>query len=301
MSTALHRLKTETTRYAAMSIPARSGVGLKPEHTREILTGATDIGWFEVHPENYMGDGGLPHHFLERIRADYPISLHGVGLSIGSAGPLSTDHLQRLRTLVGRYQPGLFSEHLAWSTHDGVFMNDLLPLPYNRETLALVADHVDQVQATLKRQMLIENPSTYVTLEATEMTELEFLGALARRTGCGLLFDVNNLFVCATNHHFEPEPYLDAFPVGLIGEIHLAGHAELKDDMGTPLLIDSHDRCVADPVWRLYERLIARCGAKPTLIEWDNDVPAWPTLAAEARCVDHVMARHRADRGRHAI
>lgn len=301
MSTALHRLKTETSRYAAMSIPARAGVGLKPEHTRDILAGAADIGWLEIHPENYMGDGGPPHHFLERIRADYPISLHGVGLSIGSAGPLSADHLHRLQMLVHRYEPGLFSEHLAWSTHDGVFMNDLLPLPYNRETLALVADHVDQVQATLNRQMLIENPSTYVTLEATEMTELEFLGALARRTGCGLLFDVNNLFVCATNHHFDPEPYLDAFPVALIGEIHLAGHAELSDDVATPLLIDSHDRSVADPVWRLYERLIARSGPTPTLIEWDNDVPAWPTLVAEARCADHVMSKHTPERVAHEI
>jgi uncharacterized protein (UPF0276 family) len=301
MSTALHRLKTEPSRHASTSIPARAGVGLKPEHSRDILAGAADIGWFEVHPENYMGDGGPPHHFLERIRADYPISLHGVGLSIGSAGPLSTEHLQRLKMLVRRYEPGLFSEHLAWSTHDGVFMNDLLPLPYNRETLALVADHVDQIQATLGRQMLIENPSTYVMLEATEMTELEFLGELARRTGCGLLFDVNNLFVCATNHHFDPEPYLDAFPIARIGEIHLAGHATLDGVAESPLLIDSHDRCVADPVWRLYERLIARSGPIPTLIEWDNDVPAWATLAAEARCADHVMAKHNTERVAHAV
>ncbi len=301
MSTALHRLKTEAFRYATMSIPARAGVGLKPEHDRDILAGEADIGWFEVHPENYMGDGGPTHHFLERIRADYPISMHGVGLSIGSASPLSADHLQRLQALARRYEPGLFSEHLAWSTHDGVFMNDLLPLPYNRETLALVADHVDEIQATLKRQMLIENPSTYVTLDASEMTELEFLGELARRSGCGLLFDVNNLFVCATNHHFDPDPYLDAFPVALIGEIHLAGHAELNDVPGSPLLIDSHDRCVADPVWRLYERLVARCGPIPTLIEWDNDVPTWTTLTAEARCAGHVMARHSTERAAHAV
>jgi uncharacterized protein (UPF0276 family) len=284
-----------------VSIPARAGVGLKPEHTHDILAGAAGISWFEVHPENYMGDGGPPHHFLERIRANYPISLHGVGLSIGSAGPLSTDHLQRLQKLVRRYEPGLFSEHLAWSTHDGVFMNDLLPLPYNRETLALVADHVDEVQTTLKRQMLIENPSTYVMLDATEMSELEFLGELARRSGCGLLFDVNNLFVCATNHHFDPEPYLDAFPVALIGEIHLAGHAELDSPDQSPLLVDSHDRFVADPVWRLYERLIARSGPKPTLIEWDNDVPALGAIAAEARGADHIMARHSAVRVAHAV
>ena len=300
MSTALHRLETVPSHHALTSIPARAGVGLKPEHTRDILAGATEVGWFEVHPENYMGDGGPPHHFLERIRAEYPISLHGVGLSIGSAGPLSTEHLQRLRMLVRRYDPGLFSEHLAWSTHDGVFMNDLLPLPYNRETLELVADHIDQVQATLKRQILIENPSTYVTLEATEMTELEFLGELARRTGCGLLFDVNNLFVCATNHHFDPEPYLDAFPVALIGEIHLAGHAVSGAAVEPSLLVDSHDRRVADPVWRLYERLITRSGPIPTLIEWDNDLPDWATLAAEARSANQVMAKHNAERVAHA-
>jgi uncharacterized protein (UPF0276 family) len=301
MSTALHRLQTELSRYPTMSVPARAGVGLKLEHTHDILAGASDIGWFEVHPENYMGDGGPPHHFLERIRADYPIALHGVGLSIGSAGPLSTDHLQRLQKLVRRYEPGLFSEHLAWSTHDGIYMNDLLPLPYNRETLALVADHVDEVQATLKRQMLIENPSTYMTLDATEMSELQFLGELARRTGCGLLFDVNNLFVCATNHHFDPEPYIDAFPVALIGEIHLAGHAELVSAEHSTLLVDSHDRCVADPVWRLYERLIARSGPKPTLIEWDNDVPAFGALAAEARGADQIMAQHSTKRVSHAV
>jgi uncharacterized protein len=301
MSTALHRLKAEPSRFAAMSIPARAGVGLKPEHASDILAGGTDIGWFEVHPENYMGDGGPPHHFLERIRADYPISLHGVGLSIGSAGPLSAEHLQRLQALVRRYEPGLFSEHLAWSTHDGVFTNDLLPLPYNGETLTLVADHVDEVQATLKRQMLIENPSTYVTLEPTEMTEIEFLGELARRTGCRLLFDVNNLFVCATNHQFDAEAYLDAFPVARIGEIHLAGHAELRDAAASPLLIDSHDRSVADPVWRLYDRLIARCGPMPTLIEWDNDVPDWTTLAAQARCADRVMDERHTARGAHGV
>lgn len=274
-------------------IPARAGVGLKPQHYDAILAATPDIGWFEVHAENYMGAGGPPHHFLERVRERYPLSLHGVGLSIGGAAPLNELHLARLRTLVDRYEPGLFSEHLAWSTHDDYYLNDLLPVPYTGETLAHIARHVDQLQTALGRRVLIENPSTYVRFSDSEMGEIAFLGELARRTGCGLLLDVNNVYVSAINHNDDALGYIDAFPVEHVGEIHLAGHAEVEDDAGAPLLIDAHDRPVVDPVWSLYERAIRRTGPVPTLIEWDNDIPAWEVLHAEAQRAERIMT----DRG----
>jgi uncharacterized protein (UPF0276 family) len=271
------------------AIPPRAGVGFKISHAEAILENKPDIGWFEVHPENYMGDGGPPHRILTMLREDYPLSLHGVGLSVGGNKPLDKDHLARLKALNDRYQPGLFSEHLAWSTHDDVFYNDLLPLPYTDETLQMVVDHVCQTQDFLNRQILIENPSTYVVFETSTMSEIEFLSELSRRSGCGLLLDVNNVFVSATNHKTSPEAYLDAFPLHRIGEIHLAGHATDEDDEGAPLLIDAHDREVADSVWSLYESVIARIGAVPTLIEWDNDVPAWPVLYQEAMQADRIL------------
>ena len=197
--------------------------------------------------------------------------------------PLDREHLLRLRDLVRRYEPFLFSEHLAWSSHGEVFLNDLLPLPYTQATLDRIVDHVDEVQAVLGRRMLLENPATYVTFEESTIGEIDFLAAIARRTGCGLLLDVNNVFVSATNHATSAEAYVDAFPLDHVGEIHLAGHAASEDETGAPLLIDAHDRPVADPVWALYERVVARAGGRPTLIEWDNDVPDWPVLAAEAR------------------
>jgi uncharacterized protein (UPF0276 family) len=271
-------------------IPARAGVGLKAQHYEAVLATRPDVGFFEVHAENYMGAGGPPLQYLEAIRRDYPLSLHGVGLSLGAAGPLDEAHLARLKTLCERYGPGLVSEHLAWSSHGGTFLNDLLPLPYTRETLARVGEHVDQVQSALGRRILLENPSTYVAFEHTEMHEIDFLRAVAKSTGCGLLLDVNNLAVSAANHGFDAAAYLDAFPLGLVGEIHLAGHARDTDDSGAPLLIDSHDRAVDDRVWRLYAQVIARGGLKPTLIEWDNDVPAWRTLYAEALSAERIMA-----------
>jgi uncharacterized protein (UPF0276 family) len=270
-------------------VPARAGVGLKPQHYGDILDGQPDIGWFEVHPENYMGAGGPPHHYLEHVRERYPLSLHGVGLSIGGAKPLNTEHLARLKALNERYEPGLFSEHLAWSTHDEHYLNDLLPLPYTEETLAHVVRHVDQLQETVGRRVLIENPSTYVRFTASDMEETEFLAELARRTGCGLLLDVNNVYVSGTNHDFSVEAYIDAFPVSEVGEIHLAGHATFEDDAGAPLLIDAHVRPVMDKVWALYERTIARTGPVPVLIEWDNDIPEWDVLFAEAMRAEHIM------------
>jgi uncharacterized protein (UPF0276 family) len=280
--------------FATQPIPPRAGVGLKPEHYADILAGAPDVGWFEIHAENYMGAGGPPHRWLTAIRERFPLSLHGVGLSIGAARPLDRDHLARLKALDARYQPGLFSEHLAWSSHDSVFLADLLPVPYDRETLERVADHVDEVQDTIGRQMLLENPSTYVAFAASTMGEIEFLSEVVRRTGCGLLLDVNNVHVSATNQQYDPVAYLDVFPMEHVGEIHLAGYAPTKDDGGAPLLIDAHDRAVDAAVLRLYDHALARAGrAVPTLVEWDNDVPAWPTLHAEARRVEAVLARRR--------
>ncbi|MEM6665052.1 MAG: DUF692 domain-containing protein [Pseudomonadota bacterium] len=272
------------------AVPARAGVGLKPQHYHDILDSRPNIGWFEIHAENFMGDGGAPHHFLTRIREHYPLSLHGVGLSIGAARPLDTEHLARLKAVETRYQPGLFSEHLAWSTHDDTYFTDLLPVPYTEETLTRVADHIDQVQNAMGRRMLLENPSTYVTFETSTMTELQFLRSLTARTGCGLLLDVNNVFVSATNQGYQAEDYIDGFPLQAVGEIHLAGHAVDTDDEGAALLIDSHDRHVADPVWALYRRVVAKTGPVPTLIEWDSNVPDWETLLAEARAAERLMA-----------
>ena len=265
------------------------GVGLKPEHADDMLSGAHAIDFFEVHAENYMGEGGPPHHMLTALRARYPLSIHGVGLSIGSAGALDRAHLARLRRLVDRYRPELFSEHLAWSTHDGRFLNDLLPLPYNRETLGRICAHVDEVQNWLGTRMLLENPATYVAFESSDMPEVEFLDLIAERTGCGLLLDVNNVYIAAINHGFEPMAYIDAFPLDQVGEIHLAGFAEDRDDENARLLIDAHGTPVADAVWALYRRTIARCGPVPTLIERDNDIPPFAVLATEAARAKSVL------------
>lgn len=291
-------VESEASRCPA-KVPARAGVGLKAEHYRAILEESPDIGFFEIHAENYMGAGGPPHAYLAAIRERYPISLHGVGLSIGSEGPLDAAHLSRLKQVAERYEPGLFSEHLAWSTHDAAYYNDLLPVPYNRETLDRVCDHIDEVQETLARRMLLENPSTYVAFEQSTMSELDFLKEIVRRTGCGLLFDVNNVYVSAINHQASPEAYLDAFPFEAVGEIHLGGHAPDRDDEGGQLLIDAHDRAVDEAVWPLYARVIERIGATATLIEWDNDVPEWAVLCNEAWRAEQIM--HSVSRvGRHA-
>lgn len=272
-------------------IPARAGVGLKPEHWEPILSEKPQLGWFEVHAENYMEPGGPPHHFLTEIRKHYPLSVHGVGLSIGSAASLDQAHLLRLKAVCDRYHPGIVSEHLAWSTHEGVFMNDLLPLPYTDTTLAQVCRHIDEVQDVLERTILLENPSTYIRFASSELSEIDFLSSIAKRTGCGLLLDVNNVFVSATNHAYSPEAYIDAFPVHLVAEIHLGGHALDAGDAGEPLLIDAHGCAVADPVWALYARVISRGGAIPTLIEWDNDVPPLGTLISEAHRADGYLSR----------
>jgi len=281
-------LMTNCPAYQLDPILARAGVGLKADHYATILETQPDIGWFEVHPENYMGQGGSPHAYLSAIRQNYPLSLHGVGMSLGGVDPLDPDHLQRFATLVDRYQPALVSEHLAWATHAGDFLNDLLPLPLTREALDVMCEHVDQMQSALKRQVLVENPSTYLSFETDVMEEPAFLIELSERTGCGLLLDVNNVFVSASNHGFDAGSYVDAIPAGLIGEVHVAGHA-VEEINGAQLRIDDHGSEVVAEVWRLFERLIQRVGPKPTLVEWDTNIPAWSVLMAEADKADHLL------------
>lgn len=270
-----------------------AGTSFKHDHLEAILADGPQRGFFEVHAENYMGAGGPPHRALEAIRRDHPLSLHGVCMSIGGPQPLDKAHLARFRGLVARYQPALVSEHLAWSTHETSFFNDLLPLPYTAATLRNVCDHIDQVQDAIRRPLLLENPSTYVAFRESSMSETDFIRAVAERTGCGLLLDVNNVFVSAANHGFSALDYLADFPLSRVGEIHLAGHAEQADDDGDLLLIDSHDGPVADAVWKLYEIVIQRRGPVPTLIEWDSKIPDWPVLQAEAAAAQAILDRCR--------
>ena len=275
---------------ATTKLPARAGVGFKPIHFSDVVATSRPLGFFEVHAENYMGAGGPPHAQLAALRERYALSIHGVGLSIGSTGPLDPHHLARLKVLCDRYEPESFSEHLAWSSHEGVYFNDLLPLPYTRRTLAQIVDHIDEVQTKLRRTMLLENPSTYVRFCESTIPEVEFLAEISKQTGCGLLLDVNNIFVSAKNHGTPPLDYLGYFPLGRVKEIHLGGHDEDADQAGNPLLIDAHATPVADAVWALYQHVIARTGPIATLIEWDNDVPDWPTLRAEADAAEQILA-----------
>ena len=272
------------------SLPARPGVGYKPQHYTAIMDNAGPLGWLEIHAENYMGDGGRSIAQLRHLAERFPVSVHGVGLSIGGEGDLDREHLARLKHLVGWLNPASFSEHLAWSTHDSHFFNDLLPLPYTPRTLARVASHIDQVQDALGRQMLLENPSSYLAFAESTMSETDFLREIVQRTGCGLLLDVNNVFVSATNLQTSPQDYIADFPLNAVGEIHLGGHDEDADETGAPLLIDSHGREVADPVWALLDQTLALTGPKPLLIEWDNDVPEWPVLAAEIARADAALS-----------
>ena len=272
-------------------LPYRAGLGLKTEHFTEVLETRPDIGFFEVHAENYMVAGGPFHHYLGLIRAQYPLSLHGVGLSIGGEAPLDREHLARLATLIERYQPQSFSEHLAWSSHGPVFLNDLLPLAYDACTLERVCEHVDQVQSALKRPMLLENPSTYLQFERSTLDETDFISQIVRRTGCGLLLDVNNVYVSCINHQRDPLAYIDALPLHAVGEIHLAGFAEDTDSLGDRLLIDDHGAPIDNAVWQLYAQVLARTGAVATLIERDNQVPAFSVLQAEARQAEGYLSQ----------
>ncbi|MGQ0567658.1 MAG: MNIO family bufferin maturase [Gemmobacter sp.] len=268
--------------HAPSRLPPAVGVGFKAQHFSGLTTDRGPVRWVEIHAENFLGQGGRPLAQLRALAADMPISVHGVGLSIGGDGPLDDAHLARLSHLCAWLGPASFSEHLAWSTHDTTYLNDLLPLPYTAATLARVAAHVDRVQQALRRPILIENPATYLTFAETEMDEIAFLTALAARTGCGLLLDVNNVHVACTNSGADPQDYIRRFPLHLVGEIHLGGHAADTDDHGAPLLIDTHGTAVADPVWDLFALTLRLGGSRPVLIEWDNDVPDWPVLSAEA-------------------
>ncbi|TKK35290.1 hypothetical protein PspCFBP13528_06660 [Pseudomonas sp. CFBP13528] len=272
-------------------LPHRAGLGLKTEHLQEVLETRPDIGFFEVHAENYMVAGEPFHHHLGLIRERYPLSLHGVGLSIGGESPLNPQHLARLARLIDRYQPHSFSEHLAWSSHGPVFFNDLLPLAYDAQALARVCEHIDQLQDTLKRPMLLENPSTYVQFQRSTLDETDFISEIVRRTGCGLLLDVNNVYVSCVNHQRDALAYLDALPLHAVGEIHLAGFAEDTDSLGDRLLIDDHGAPVDDAVWRLYAQVLERTGPVATLIERDNRVPAFSVLHAEARQAEWHLSR----------
>lgn len=263
-------------------LPNAPGVGYKPQHFKAILDDPGPVTWIEVHAENYMGDGGRPLAQLRALTEKFALSVHGVGLSIGGEGPLDKDHLARLKKLCDWAQPASFSEHLAWSTHGSEFLNDLLPLPYTQSTLTHVAHHIDQVQEVLGRQMLLENPSSYLVFAESDMSETDFLAELTNRTGCGLLLDVNNVFISSTNLGVSPQAYIDAYPTERVGELHVGGHDEDVDDDGAPLLIDSHGKPVVDPVWDLLAYTLEQTGPKPVLVEWDNDVPEWPVLRAEA-------------------
>lgn len=279
---------------ASTGLPRRAGVGFKFQHFDALLADPDPPGFVEVHAENYMGAGGVPHAQLTRIRERLPVSLHGVGLSIGAEAAPDPAHLDRLASLIERYQPATFSEHLAWSTHDGRFFNDLLPLSYDAATLQRVCEHIHRVQERLGVRMLLENPSTYFEFEASTYPEPDFIAAVVGRTGCGLLLDVNNVYVSCHNNRHEPLAYLAALPLSAVRQIHLAGHAHEHFADGGSLLIDNHGAPVAEPVWDLYARTLLRTGPVATLIEWDTDVPAYATLRAQARHADRIASGFRA-------
>lgn len=291
-------------------LPPATGIGLKPEHYSIVLAanesaaaassmlGSCPVeapAWVEVHPQNYFCDGGPAHRWLAAIAEQYRLSFHSVGLSIGSAGGCNADELERLAALCDRYQPASVSDHLSWSGHQGDRLPDLLPLPYTNDSLAHFVTEIGRIQDRLDRMILIENPSRYIGWAGDALGEAEFLTELCRRSGCGLLFDINNVEVSATNLDFDPYAIVDAIDPTLVGEIHLAGHAVERHGEDR-LLIDDHGSPVSDLTWLLYERFIARAGAKPTLIEWDTDVPAYPVLMAEAAKAEAILARHRSAR-----
>ncbi len=274
--------------FAVRSIPARAGIGLRSEHYQAVIANRPQVGFFEVHSENYFGSGGVPHRYLETIRADYPLSFHGVGMSLGSVDPLSTAHTRRLKQLVDYYQPDLISEHLSWSSVGGTFFNDLLPLPYTPEALHHVVDRVRQIQDRLQREILVENVSSYLQYTHSTIPEWEFVNEVALQSGCGILLDVNNIFVNATNHNFDAQTYLAGVSPQLVKEIHLAGHTVNEFEDGS-ILIDTHDQLVCDEVWSLYRGAVSRFGPKPTLIEWDTDLPELTVLLEEANKAQAVL------------
>jgi uncharacterized protein (UPF0276 family)/uncharacterized membrane protein len=282
------------------SIRASAGIGLRFQHVSEIIETKPDIPWLEAHAENHMSEGGRSRRVLDDIRRDYPISIHGVGLSIGGVDALDRAHLERLRDLVARIEPGLVSEHLAWCNAGGAYLNDLLPLPYTEASLASIVSHVDQVQDVLQRTILIENPSLYLAYACSELTEPAFLNALAQRTGCGILLDVNNVYVSAGNLGSDPQHYLDELDLTAVGEIHLAGHHRRQVD-GTIIRIDDHGSAVSDEVWQLYDGVIQKTGGLPTLIEWDRNIPALSTLLDERDRAERMLASRNGHGGSDAV
>jgi len=270
-------------------IPARAGIGLRFQHHQPVLDTRPDVAWMEVHTENYMG-GGTPLKYLDAIRRDTPISLHGVGLSLGSAEGVDPAHLERILKVAERVEPGLMSEHIAWNLVGGTYLADLLPLPMTEEALDVVCRHVEQTQSYLKRRILVENPSTYVAFGNSIIPEWEFMAAVAARTGCGILCDVNNICVSAHNHGWDASAYLAALPPEAVGEIHLAGHSIRTFADGSSLRIDDHGSKVSKEVWTLYRQAVARFGAVPTLIEWDNEIPPLDVLLDEAQHAEQVIA-----------
>lgn len=273
-------------------VPARAGIGLRAQHYRAVLEQRPAVGWFEVHSENYFGAGGAPLDYLERIRAHYPLSLHGVGMSLGSVDAMNRVHLQKLRSLIERFEPALVSEHLCWSSIGGRYLNDLLPLPYTEEALGLVSTHIRQAQDFLGRKILIENVSSYLEYTHSTIPEWEFLAAVAAETGCGILLDVNNVYVSAVNHGFDAAVYLRALPAAAIREMHLAGFSVNHYEDGE-ILIDTHSAPVAEPVWELYRQAIQLFGPVPTLIEWDTDIPPLAVLQAEMHKADAILDEER--------
>lgn len=270
---------------ASRPIPAQAGIGLRSTHHDEFLARRPRVPWVEVHSENFFADGGRQLQVLDAVRRDYGVSLHGVGLSLGGSDPLDPDHLRRLRRLVQRVEPALVSEHVCWSSADGIFLNDLLPMPCTQAALHHLAARISAVQEFLGRQILVENVSSYLELDGAEMTEWDFLAQLARRAGCGILLDVNNIYVSAENHGFPAHNYLRGIPSELVGEVHLAGHTAVDG-----LLIDTHSAPVADAVWALYRDALRLLGPVPTLIEWDAELPTLDRLVAEATRADQQAA-----------
>jgi uncharacterized protein (UPF0276 family) len=286
---------TRATRPAS-AIPSAAGIGWRAPHYRQVLAEGPAVGWLEVHSENFFGRGGQPLHFLERARALYPLSLHGVGLSLGSTDTLSRAHLSRLKELVVQFEPGLVSDHLCWGSIGGRHLNDLLPVPYTEEALELVCRHVQEAQEFLGRQILVENVSSYLQFSDSTIAEWDFLAQVARGTGCGILLDVNNIYVSSVNHGFDPLRYLDAIPPGVVQEIHLAGF-----DSNGLCLIDTHGKPVYGPVWNLYGEALSRVGPVPTLIEWDTDIPSLEVLLAEAAKAQTILEEWTYPEAAHAL
>ncbi|MDF3024417.1 MAG: hypothetical protein K0R10_1778 [Alphaproteobacteria bacterium] len=273
-----------------ISAGINTGIGLRSAHSAEIIASPPPVGFLEAHSENYFRIGGAPFEHLMKCRENYPISLHGVGLSLGSAGGVSEEHLQKLKTLVDIVQPALVSEHVSWSAADGKSVPDLLPLPMTREALGILCANISRVQDVLQRKIFVENPSSYLSFTGAEMAEAAFLGDAAQKTGCGILLDVNNIHVSAHNMNFDARAYVDALPVGMVGEIHVAGYQ--VNTIGTDeFFIDAHNHPVYDDVWSLYAHALSRFGDTPTLVEWDADLPPLAVLVAEARKADNLRMK----------